>query len=574
MREYHSVSDPAKFDLNNNYFVRSSPGCDIKVVNGLLSEFKGFHTREPLKMNVDYTSSMVRFPNSSIMIENSTHETEKASLRSIGDSGDYTSNRLKQQLYFCTPSTIQEIKLSKLHTEGELGYHPLALAYEQLFESNDFTHLIEDFYAAILEYIDTIGVKKEERYKALESFINCPSEYPDAPDNSTFKKWECAKQKWNALNQEFYTKYGRLFTSLPGIKWIVSNPHWIKSFKDNLCQTVLSDGKHLFKIHDGFTNIVPFESVPFMHTAVLYPVHQDTLEVDNQHLAKQVENCLQFCTANPGCQASLCHGDDCITMRFADGRWFFNSLDINSCDSSHTTPVFGYCVNLLRKSKLYTNAYMSHYSHPIKITNPANKKEYLILVPRFGKLGSGCSTTTALNTIVSSMLCMANALGIIDLVGYTTTNEETDQLPKATFLAHYFYLNSNNEVVCTIDKSVVFRKYGVVKGDIPYSKSKETLVQAFERFARSNIEGLKNYPADPILNAFRVKHKLIPKEQLTTYTPESMQAILVRLSTDGNPFEEADIVSCCHKILNMRNGNVIVDSVIQAWLRVRYGYPS
>lgn len=574
MREYHTISDPAKFDLNNNYFVKRSPGCDIKTVNGLLSEFKGFHTQTPLKSVTDYTSSMFRICNSSTMIANSAHETEKASLRLIGDAGEYTANRLKQQKFFCTPESMEEISKSKLHTEGELGYHPLAQAYANLFDSDDYSHLVEDFYEAIIEYIEILGIKKEERYRAVESFINCPSEYPNTPDEATFKKWECAKQKWDSLNNVFYTKYGRLFTSLPGIKWIVSNPHWMKTFKDNLCQTIISDGKYMMKIHDGNINIVPFDSVPFMHTAVLYPVHESRVSVDNQHLALQVENCLQFCTSNPGMQASLCHGDDCFLMRFNKGSWTFNSLDISSCDSSHTTPVFGYATSIFKKANIHSDAYMAHYSQSIKIPNPANRKEFIILVPRFGKLGSGCSTTTSLNTIVSSVLCISNALGVMDQVGYTTTNEIANSLPKATFLAHYFYLNSKNRVVCTIDMSVVLRKYGIVKGDIPYLKKLLSLSQAFENFTKANIDGLKNYPPNPILNALRVRHKLLPKEALKAYSPESMQAILVRLSTNGNPFTESDIDLCVQRLLKLKNGQLLVDSVCQAWLKVRYGYPS
>lgn len=572
-REMHVDSDEAQDKLNNNYVLLAKHGANVETdKNGLITKFVQFHTNADLPCS-SYNSFTHKFANCGTTIGNSPSETVKASLRLLGDKdGVYSSQRARQENFFATPGTIALLSDTSLEHGDSLNAHPIALAYEQLFDSFDFTHQVEDFVNAITEYIEYIGVKKEERYATVTAFLENPSfDYGSRPDEAVFKKWEYAKQKWSALENRFITKYGRLFTSLPGLKWLVSTPHWLKDTKDRLTETIVCEGGYCIKVSKTGINIIPTNLKPFYHVCVLYPVHGDQIQVNSQHLANQFSNCLSFCASNPGHMASLSHGDDCLTVTTDGDEWYFNSMDISNCDGSHTTLSFAYWANIFKRDGTYNPNYFRHYEQPIKIFNPANRKEYILIRPRFGKLGSGASTTTAGNSITSSILCIAASQGCLDEVGYTLTSEVTTILPKATFLAHYFYFEADGTVACTIDMSVAFKKYGLYKGDIARRKS-TPITTAFDAHNKSVIQGYKNYPPNIILDSFRLKHGLIPPTP--SWTASSTKAILDRLNDNENVFTELDLLTLSQRILKFTHGQIIVDRVVEAFLKIRYGYTS
>lgn len=574
---YKESSDNQKVITNNNMLVTKAVGVDYKIrPDGTLLEFNGYKTKQS-NLAGEYLSSIYSVVCSAVNITYSTQEHEKALNRLISDcDGKYDSNMRLQNRFFGVPGVAEILAPTRLQVASKLDYHPLAQAYLEVMSSDNCSNHCLDDLMALGEYIEDLGIKLEERRKVLNEYLEAPEpdlvrtlegNIPRLNAEANFKKHELGKIK-NGIR-----KYGRLFISMPGKKWIMGKPHWIAHIKKQMCETLICDGQYLYRFSPGFeAKAVKLQSKPFFHKCLLYPVEEKTgsVLVDNQNMAEVFTEMHEFCKDNPSCQASVSHGDDILTLTYEDGIPVYNCLDISNCDASHTSVVFGFYLLLLKCNHKYSDSIASSFTHKIKVKNHNNPREHLILTPKYGILPSGCSSTTALNSQISSLICLAYANGIGDLVGYNLTSDHTRTLERATFLARFFYSDDKGVYHCSTCPSTYLRNYGSFKGDFPvlsgYKKASKH--ERAQHFVKGVVAGLTNEPTNIIVHSLRRKFDLPspPEDYWAT------RGVLSRVNSDNPSLTEQDLYSFGHLLFIQPPNSHLVDPVVDSLMKIRYGY--
>ena len=203
--------------------------------------------------------------------------------------------------------------------------------------------------------------------------------------------------------------------------------------------------------------------------------------------------------------------DSTLAYRRPDGSVAWHNLDISSCDVSHTQYLFELLVYLTPDHMQHVaRQLVDQCSAPIKFRSIHNRRLTVTLKPKFAKLYSGSTITTAINNLacILIMACIADhpvitpetiRLGA-ERAGYIMTGcESLPRFEKVQFLKHS-PVDTPNGWYPTLNLGVVLRLSGNCKRDLPgrgplkpraHAFQTQLLSGAFSHFTSPMIRGMK-----------------------------------------------------------------------------------
>ena len=207
--------------------------------------------------------------------------------------------------------------------------------------------------------------------------------------------------------------------------------------------------------------------------------------------------------------------DSCLSIRGEDGVVRLYNLDISSCDASHGPAVFDALIALMPNAQ--TRADMSKLVQqcqlPLRIVSNANKNHVVFLKPRWPKLLSGSTITTAINNLANFAIAMAivrgYALAPDDVenpsmvraaasVGYILTGCKPLAGPhQLQFLKHSPVQDCEGKWRPMLNLGVLVRASMTCDGDFP---GRGPLKPRIEAFQRGLLKGAYPYCRFDILN--------------------------------------------------------------------------
>jgi len=188
--------------------------------------------------------------------------------------------------------------------------------------------------------------------------------------------------------------------------------------------------------------------------------------------------------------------DSCISIRTQHGVATYN-MDIRKCDSSHRRHIF---LSLLRlvpdRLKPDMQKLLDQCHLPIRITNPDDKAERVVLEPTDYTLYSGSTLTTIVNNLANLLIARSIAESKADTprtikaaaarAGYLIelTGEGADkpcaQPEDIQFLKHSPVRDTTGEWRAMLNLGVLLRASGKCKGDLPRGPDLESRAKAFQ----------------------------------------------------------------------------------------------
>lgn len=202
------------------------------------------------------------------------------------------------------------------------------------------------------------------------------------------------------------------------------------------------------------------------------------------------------------------------------------NIDISSCDQSNDTPVFNRLRWLVDGNKggrgLITEC-IKQCLRPYKIRNPLVPREVVSAKPRRPIEFSGTVLTTLLNNIASFAIAMSIQYGrrrgrdidqAAHAVGYIVTKDACRCPEDMQFLKLSFERDDVGSLRSWVNIGCLIRAIGSSWGDVPYKKSRETLVDALKSRARGVAMGFKHSGLELVLKPL-LGSKLCTPSKLT-----------------------------------------------------------
>jgi hypothetical protein len=186
----------------------------------------------------------------------------------------------------------------------------------------------------------------------------------------------------------------------------------------------------------------------------------------------------------------VCFSDDsCFSIRH-EGRVHIYNVDISSCDASHTKSLFDAFVDLHPLHvKDDARILAEQCALPIKVYDLTSRKRYVKLLPKYPRLYSGSTITTAINNLASMLIAYSfslldvptpeNVIAAAASVGYVITLEHCRRYEDIQFLKHSPVLTSQGYKPL-LNLGVLLRSTGVCRGDLPGKGDLETRARAFQ----------------------------------------------------------------------------------------------
>lgn len=244
--------------------------------------------------------------------------------------------------------------------------------------------------------------------------------------------------------------------------------------------------------------------------------------------------------------------DSCVSVRCSDGVYTAN-VDISSCDSSNGRRVFEILEELCsgRKNLLYVmKGAVEQCRKTLKLVNPHNKKEKIMLKPVDPIEYSGSVLTTCLNNVANCLISQSlfsmfsrkrvwlkeEIPGLIsaaaEAVGYIVTCDSCTRPQQIQFLKHSPMLTSFG-YVATLNLGVILRCLGQCDYDLPGSGS---VVDRAKFFNYELIRSFAHSGDTCVLSALRDRFSecVRPVNYVTTidYHPKTLGLVKGKISDD------------------------------------------
>lgn len=203
--------------------------------------------------------------------------------------------------------------------------------------------------------------------------------------------------------------------------------------------------------------------------------------------------------------------DSTLAYRRPDGSTAWHNLDISSCDVSHTPDLFELLVYLTpSRLRPVARRLVDQCSSPIKLRSVHNRKINLVLRPKFAKLYSGSTITTAINNLACTLImaCIADhpeinertILSGAERAGYVVTGAEPlTRFQKVQFLKHSPVWTGDHWHP-VLNLGVLFRLSGNCKGDLPGRGPLRPRAHAFQS---ALLNGAYPYVSTPMIDAMK-----------------------------------------------------------------------
>lgn len=521
-----------------------------------------------------YSSIYYNFVSMVATVKLSSEEIEKILLRLTMDKTGRDEFMITQQQKAFNCKEIRDW----LFSMGDTNVYPTeegwALEFlRPLWQAYQHPYNDEDFFDAATAYTIKTGIKVNHRLRIIEQRKEEIYYNPTSHLEVLFKKFE--KQKVKPVMVEgivrYMTTYARAFISLPDNEWLDSAPHLCSKFKQQLSQELVWTKVGML-CDDGFVNVAN-PGRDWMHINCLYPTINDEIQVDKQHLADCVQRCIEFMEITGGI-ATMAHGDDAWEVEKDGNEPLFVEADIVSNDISHTQFSLAATAISTMFAGTYCEKVWKQMQRPIKIRNGHFRGEWVSLINLLGfTFPTGSGITTGHNTHNNTVICYADAkfgyAKAADQIGYTREVKVTRFLEQSTFLAHWFYYHEG-KIVATICPSVLCRGGGGTPGDFLGPRTLSVKQRGFNHIT-SVVKGLAHELPTPIIEAFR---SLIPghiPRGVTEALDESYILGLIRRT--GVMVDPDEVLNLCDQIREIRYGTLIVNPIVDALLKVRYGVP-
>lgn len=216
----------------------------------------------------------------------------------------------------------------------------------------------------------------------------------------------------------------------------------------------------------------------------------------------------------------LAHSDDALIVIKHQGVLYYYDVDISSCESSHFS-IFQSLYRLIPDDwwlKLLITQLLKQLVSNVKIENPSNPREFVILKVNTPILFSGTTLTTIINTmahmlaytilnvLITNSTSCDNTGEIMQagrLAGYVFTVTRNTVLERATFLKTYHTI-VDGEVRIAQALGVLFRTIGTCRGDFP-SPHSGTLAERAGAYNQALISGFKHSGNTSVLRCMQEK---------------------------------------------------------------------
>jgi len=217
--------------------------------------------------------------------------------------------------------------------------------------------------------------------------------------------------------------------------------------------------------------------------------------------------------------------DDCCVS--FDGGETTANFDISSCDMSHEPELFDLFFKAFKAPFDIEMALRAQIMAPIKIHNPTNRDEYIIITPNGCYLQSGSTITTITNVCAWFLIFCWSVLHHVqtpsDLVeacrqcGYIVTYDVCQKPEDIQFLKMSPTLTADGEYYATLNLGVILRASGVAKGDLQIPAAEfQTLL----------MSGLLAYISNPELELLSPKVHVTREQPIDYSTYSSVLGVL------------------------------------------------
>lgn len=183
--------------------------------------------------------------------------------------------------------------------------------------------------------------------------------------------------------------------------------------------------------------------------------------------------CLQKVKEPPGEWYLLVFSDDACFGARSDGKVSYGNLDISTCDASHTAHMFELLFAAFRCPEEIRKALMLQVMAPIRIHNPHNRRETILLRPTEPYLQSGITITTVLNVLAWYTIAHSFEMHALEPVssarevGYIVEYQPCSKFQELQFLKMSPMLDSTGQWRAVLNLGVILRASGTCRGDLP-----------------------------------------------------------------------------------------------------------
>jgi hypothetical protein len=248
----------------------------------------------------------------------------------------------------------------------------------------------------------------------------------------------------------------------------------------------------------------------------------------------------------------LCFGDDMIKVGVRNGVVFLLNVDIKSCDASNGELVFNIVGQQMSNfSGSCARGLLAQCLQTLVLVNPSDRSEVLKIVLKSVFEGSGTVLTTTLNLCAARLITLSfehyfctsdkdadiqqmvhnsayNSGHLVTVEPQTTLNGI--QFLKFTPMVCTHSVTGEQKILPVRNYGAIFRNFGKVDGDLTNLMlgitAKEfnvlSLVERMERFFSAVVQGYKNEPQSPVLQALRSRFVTVSEAKIpTTHVVES-----------------------------------------------------
>jgi len=208
--------------------------------------------------------------------------------------------------------------------------------------------------------------------------------------------------------------------------------------------------------------------------------------------------------------------DSCFSYRDSSGAVSFYNLDISSCDTSHGPNLFTLLCSIFGKDMTKDLLrIVEQLRKPIRIVDPSNKKNKVIIRSDKPRLLSGSTITTVINNLANVLIarCIADAnfdspnfsiAAQAKRCGYVLTGgsacEKLTDLHQIQFLKHSPVYCNKGSLRALLNIGVMLRSSGQCKGDLP---GRGSIAERGACFQRAYLRGMYPNASFPLLRAMR-----------------------------------------------------------------------
>jgi len=304
---------------------------------------------------------------------------------------------------------------------------------------------------------------------------------------------------------------------------------------------------------------------------------------------------------------SVVFGDDGMTACHHNGRATYLLTDISSCDNSIGDGYFEIFHRFLEDviGTERARQWSRQHSAPVRLDNPCEPGEYVLLKPTRRVMGSGTTITTLLGSLCNVDICtnlwdMAEQLVNPDTVdravalagelcGFVVTCESTQVFEKLQFLKHSPY-TVGGDVYHALNRGTMIRSLGCVDDIFAHNQFAPMPREQFRTLrddARGEliladiyfggvIRGYVNEPACPILDALRARfqrtEEVVVPQRYFNLGNNSYPAIPTAFYYERYGITSVELDEVATLIQGMRYGDFINHVVFAKLLRVDYGF--